>query len=96
VRLRFSSEARADLFDIVRSGAERFGEQQARSYVTALRTKLLLLLEHPYLGPASDDIEVGLRRYPYVSHVAYYRLVREEVRIVRVLHRRMNAQAQLG
>jgi len=96
VRLRFSSEARADLFEIVRFGAERWGEEQARSDVAVLRTKLLLLLEHPHLGPPSEEIEVGLRRYPYISHVAYCRVGGGEVRIVRVLHRRMNAETRLG
>ena len=46
------------------------------------------LLEHPRLGPARDDIRPG-RGYRIVGeYVVLYRLVGEDVEIVRVVHGR--------
>jgi toxin ParE1/3/4 len=96
MRLIVSDEAEADLRAIIRFTTNQWGAERAQSYVGSLRDRMVLLLDYPELGPACDDISAGLRRYPFVSHNIFYRLRRNEVRIVRVLHRRMSPEAHLG
>jgi toxin ParE1/3/4 len=44
----------------------------------------------PSLGRACDDIRPGYRRYAEGSHIIFYREVRSDIEIVRVLHGRMD------
>jgi len=46
------------------------------------------LAQHPRLGPARDDIRPGLRYLIIGEYVALYRIVGEDVEIVRVVHGR--------
>lgn len=48
----------------------------------------LRLLEHPRLGPARNDIRPGLRYLIVNEYVVLYRIVGEDVEIVRVVHGR--------
>lgn len=92
MRLILSEEAEADLREIARFAKGRWGTERAREYVHGLRAKLKLLCTHPELGPAADEIRPGLRRCSYLSHHALYRVHRDHIRIVRILHKQMQAK----
>ncbi|MCA1748383.1 MAG: type II toxin-antitoxin system RelE/ParE family toxin [Parasphingopyxis sp.] len=89
MQLILSDEAEADLRAIIRFSVERWGIEQAERYVQLLRDRLQDLTRHPRIGSPADSMSPGLRRFSYISHVAYYRVVRHEIRIVRILHKRM-------
>lgn len=55
-----------------------------------------LLAKNPELGRRRSDIRVGLRSYSLGSHVAYYRIAKGEVGILRVLHGARDAAAVLA
>jgi toxin ParE1/3/4 len=95
VRLIVSAEAEADLRAIIRFTTLEWGIERAGSYARGLGERLQLLREHPELGPPADEISPGLRRYPYLSHNAFYRIGKDEVRIVRILHKRMGSGRHL-
>ncbi|TVS00306.1 MAG: type II toxin-antitoxin system RelE/ParE family toxin [Rhodospirillales bacterium] len=46
------------------------------------------LIDHPRLGPARDDIRPGLRYRIVSDYVVLYRLIDDDVEIVRVVHGR--------
>jgi toxin ParE1/3/4 len=94
MRLIVSVRAEADLRDILRYGAGRWGIERGARYVRIFRGKLGLLVDNPKLGAQADHIRPGLRRYPYISHVAYYRIIGDEIRIVRILHKQMLQEGQ--
>lgn len=73
-------------------GRRRFGEKRARRYASELRSKLLVLLDHPGLGPPAEEVSSGLRRYTYISHIAFYRIETGEIRVVRILHQHMRVE----
>lgn len=95
MRVRLSAEARADVFGIVQFSATQWGVAKARSYVGGLTERLKALAENPRMGPPVEHIDAGLRRYSYLSHIAYYRIRENEIIVVRVLHKHMLAEKHL-
>ena len=58
--------------------------------MTAIRDRFAALLDNPKLGKARGDLGAGYRTVLVGSHVVFYRLAADDVRIVRVLHQRMD------
>ena len=48
--------------------------------------KCALLAVHPQLGPARPDIAPDMRYFPVGSYLILYRIIRDMVEIVRVVH----------
>ena len=87
---RLSSRADDDLDEIADYTIEQFGIEQARRYRDKLEACFQNLAENPKLGPNAEMLALGLRRYEYQSHVVFYEPLTNGVRIVRVLHERMD------
>ncbi len=83
--------ARADLIEIWLQTAERWGEAKADAYFAEIKTAERTLADHPRAGVDCGHIRKDLRRYPVGSHFLYYRKTGTEILIIRVLHKRMNA-----
>jgi toxin ParE1/3/4 len=45
-----------------------------------------MLAEQPELGAARDDLLPGLRVWPVVNHLIFYRLSTDGIEVVRVVH----------
>jgi toxin ParE1/3/4 len=82
--------ARQDLKDIWRYGFETWGETQADHYLAELDAGMALLREHPALGKARDELRPGYRSLQINEHLVYYLVTPSVIRIVRVLHVRMD------
>jgi toxin ParE1/3/4 len=54
------------------------------------------LRDHPRMGRERDDPRPGLLSLPVEHHVLYYRLRRDVIEVVRILHERADAARQLG
>lgn len=83
---RLSEEADKDIENIFDYTLETFGIDQAVKYLTDLESVLSGLPLNPEMGKARSEIKIGLRSFPYVSHVVFYRILPDHIRIVRVLH----------
>lgn len=94
-RLRISRRASRDLVTILEQSLELWGEEQEIAYTADLTASMQRLLEYPELGRARDDILPGLRTLPVRQHVILYRTTRTTVRILRIIHRRMDIQGQV-
>lgn len=81
-----SQKTQEDIDDIFEFGVDKFGEDQALEYLIGLRTQFLFLLKNPHIGKKRDEIKEGLSSFPYVSHIIFYRVLKNHIRIVRVLH----------
>ena len=95
-RYKLSAAATADLAGIRDYSAQSWGEARASTYLRDLRHRLRWLAAAPRRGKHRDDLMTGLLSYPQSSHVIYYRIGREEIEIVRVLHRRMDPVRHVG
>lgn len=85
LRLRVSDFAKFELLDIWEyiakhnlTAANRMTERITQTYD--------LLARHPNIGPARDEIAVGLRSFPVGSYVILYRVTDERLLIERVVH----------
>ncbi len=85
-----SSKAVADLEDIYEYTIIHFGLEQARVYLLGLHGRFQMLAEQPTQGRKADELAPGLRRVEYQSHVVFYIPKDHGIRIVRVLHQRMD------
>jgi len=81
-----SDVADEDISEIFDYTAMEFGYEQAVKYVSELEDLFNKLLDNPKMGRERGEIKPGLRSFPKSSHVVFYRLMKDRIRIVRVLH----------
>jgi toxin ParE1/3/4 len=84
-RLAFAPTARDDLLAIGLYISED-DPVRAESFVAELEAKALQIVEWPRSFPSLDDISPGLRAAAHGRYLLLFRELREEVRIVRVVH----------
>jgi toxin ParE1/3/4 len=88
--------ARDDLREIWRFGVLTWGEAQADRYADMIDAGIRGLGDQPYMGQGADGVSPGLRRLVLRSHVVFYRVGDEAVRIIRVLHQSRDAGRWVG
>ncbi|MCG8309832.1 MAG: type II toxin-antitoxin system RelE/ParE family toxin, partial [Cytophagales bacterium] len=81
-----SQEADRDLDEIFDYTEAEFGFDRAVAYITQFDVIFEKLLDNPKLGKGRDDIKPGLRSFPKAEHIVFYRILKDRLRIVRVLH----------
>ncbi len=85
-RYELSEPADQDIQDIFDYTEVKFGMDQAVSYLQDLEGVFIQLIENPELGRERNEIKKDLRSMPKASHVIFYRIMKDHIRIVRVLH----------
>jgi toxin ParE1/3/4 len=91
---RFSARARSDLRRLWDFIEQRDGPAPADAVVNQITVKLALLAEYPMIGRARPELRRGIRGYPVAGHTIFYRVLRNSIMIVHVLHGHMDhAQA---
>ena len=86
-----SERAKKDLRSIADYKEEKWSEKQAEDYLRMLFTECRALADKSEVGRPYDESRPGLRGYPCCKHVIFYRVLSlNKVRIVRVLHEKMD------
>jgi toxin ParE1/3/4 len=85
--VRLTPQAKRDLDEIWAYTAERWDVAQAEAYLRTLDASFKLLADHPGIGRKIDDIRKGYFKFPAGSHIVIFRVNKEQVEIVRVLHK---------
>ena len=88
--LLLTPQARQDLEDIAMFTETTWGLDQADHYESLISQAVELILEHPYMGQARDDLRSGLRSRPVERHIVYYQVNVGEIEVFRVLHQRVD------
>jgi toxin ParE1/3/4 len=83
--LIWSPDARADLTDIWNYYSHVAGPHTANNVVRRISEACSLLEDHPYAGRSRNEVRPGLRSVVATPHVVFYRVVADEVEIVRVI-----------
>lgn len=91
-RFTLTRQADADLDGIARYTLSQHGNQQCALYLDELETSFELLAQYPDMGRACDEIKSGLRKHEHERHVVFYAQKPYGIRILRVLHERMNPE----
>ena len=81
-----SQEADQDLDEIFDYTEAEFGFDQAVVYTNQFDVVFEKLLDSPGIGKKRDEIKPGLRSFPKAEHIVFYRILKDRLRIVRVLH----------
>jgi toxin ParE1/3/4 len=95
-RIDFSAPALDDLSVIAGESETNWGPDQRVRYLAALRDRIRRLTSHPELGPPAQVGRDGVRRLRAGRHLVFYRIFSEEIRILRILHERMDHARHLG
>ena len=86
-----SERAVKDLKEIADYTEKNWSETQAERYVRMLFKEFARLADNPLAGRSYDDYRTGLRGHLCGKHVILYRMLsRSKVRVVRILHSRMD------
>lgn len=85
-RYELSKEGDKDLEEIFDYTESQYDFDQAVEYLLEFEITFELLIENPEIGRMRDEIKQGLRSFPKLSHVVFYRILKGGIRIVRVLH----------
>ncbi len=81
-----SEEAASDIEAIYGFGAHKFGEDQAITYLIGLEEHFERLSQNPEIGRQRNELKKGLYSLPYIAHIIFYRILKDKIRIVRVLY----------
>ena len=95
LKIRKQACAETDLIEIWLYSYEKWGEAQAERYFDELERAIQQLGRNPELGQRCDHIREGFRLLRVNRHVVYYVVAPRFVRIVRVLHERMEPSRNL-
>jgi toxin ParE1/3/4 len=86
MRLRLSVEAGADIYHIHEYGALNYGLAQADRYLAHLNDMLDFLARYPFSARERHDLRPSVRVGLSGAHNIIYRILADEVLVVRVLH----------
>ncbi len=92
--LLWLSPAAVDDLDAIWLRIARDDAARAESFVDRIVATTRLLADNPLSGRTRDELGAGLRSFPTLSWVVFYR-VTARVEIVRVLHGRRDSAALL-
>lgn len=84
-RLILSRAARSDLIEIWEYIASE-DESAANRIHREIRARFETLLSFPELGRRRDELKKGLRSFPVKKYVVFYSIIKDGVKIARVLH----------
>lgn len=89
VAYRLTRDAQTDLIEIRRYTLKQWGVEQSKKYLLELRQTIKVLSETPSMGKQRHEVGVDVFSFPYVSHVIYYIVNKEQVVVFGVLHKSM-------
>lgn len=84
-RYILSEQAEKDIEEIFDFGEYKFGFSQAIKYLSDLQNQITAIAVNPEIGKKRNEIKIGLYSMPYSSHVIFYRILDDHIRIVRIL-----------
>jgi toxin ParE1/3/4 len=85
-RLAYSRQAAADIGEIAEFSVAQFGDAVTADYLAGLALACKLLTEFPEMAAIYPRLKPEIRCLIYRSHRIFYRVIADEVLIVRVLH----------
>jgi toxin ParE1/3/4 len=91
--VQFAPTALQDLRDIWRGLAEYGTLTVADAKIAMLQNKLMLLSQFPESGRRREEFPIGMRSFPAVEFIIFYRVFDDYIQIVRVLNGRRDIES---
>jgi len=94
-QLYITTPAKQDLQNISTYTQETWGTKQKTKYMKKLKCCFDDICFNTTMGKHYHDIDSTLLSFHSQKHIIFYRLISNEIRIIRVLHQSMDIEAQL-
>ena len=91
--VELTEDVQRDFRDILIYGEHEWGVDQRDRYEARLNRGMQSSSRHPYLGRSRDDIAAGVRSLVIQRHVILYRVEDDAIRVLRIVHGRMDIRA---
>ena len=91
----FSKKALSDLEQIWLYSAERWGVSQADRYYQLILDEINYICKNIHSGKSMDHVRKGYRATKVKSHLIFYRVVKNTVEVVRILHEGMDVEGRV-
>lgn len=90
-----TKSAKKDLRNIAKHTENRWGRDQRNLYAKQIDDCFNLLAKTPFVGKQCDFIKAGYRKFPYGSHIIFYREGMEsKILIIRILHKNIDIESK--
>jgi toxin ParE1/3/4 len=94
--MRYKRAAEADFDNLWFESAKRFGTAQADALLERIdRTLLQTIGSFPSAGRVRPEFGYGVRSYPIVPYLVFYRILGKRVEVLRILHGRRDLKHPL-
>ncbi len=94
--IKLTLEAKSDLKNILKYTQKVWGDQQRKIYKAHFAQAFTFLSEFPEAGLRRDELFIGCRCKLVEQHIIFYRLTKNAVEVVRILHSRMDIQSKFS
>jgi toxin ParE1/3/4 len=88
--IAFAADARKDLRGILLHSKQQCGARQRDDYKRDLDRAFDALRANPEMGRPRPDVGSGVRSFVVRRHLILYRVSSDTIRVLRVLHQRMD------
>ncbi|MFZ0134983.1 MAG: type II toxin-antitoxin system RelE/ParE family toxin [Desulfobacterales bacterium] len=92
---RLTNQAVEDLKQIGRYTQDNWGREQKNKYLEKPDEGFKTIAREPQMGVACDDIRAGYRKFHVGRHFIFYLITDVYIKIIRILHERMNVDSHL-
>ncbi len=90
-----TNKAVQDLEDIWDYTVETWSEKQAETYYGLIIDSCHQLVEEPMRGKLYEVVDKNIMGYKTGEHIIFYRIVSNDIEIVRILHKMMDLKLRL-
>jgi len=94
-RWSLSHKAQADLVEIWNYTAEQWSVAQADDYIRKIELTLSVAVSGSPLAQQMDDVRQGYWRIKSGHHMCYFTRRSDGIRVIRILHERMDVDRRL-
>jgi toxin ParE1/3/4 len=93
---KFSSKAQSDLINIWEFTLENWSIDQADRYYNLIIDKVKDICKKPDLGRSYNHVRQNYWGVNVKSHIVFYKIGKEEIEVIRILHQRMDLESRLN
>lgn len=96
-KYHITNKATSDLLDIWDYTTGNWSERQAEKYYNELIGACKQIAENPKIGKEYFEVEIELLGLKTGRHIIFYETIgKNEVKIIRILHERMDLENRIG
>jgi toxin ParE1/3/4 len=95
-RLVLAAAAKEDLASVASYTEREWGRDQKQRYMGALLRKMIQIRSRRGMGRGRAELGAGMRSISCGKHIVFFEETDTEIRIVRVLHARMDVHSRIG